>query len=144
MMVEKVNLTCLTLCHADCWIMHRQTLKINPPQLHCPPLLSTLSGASLTPLWIKYTSSLLCWEWLDVRKKDINWNHFWDMACVCDSSAWLNWFVLENWSLILHLGFLLIGLSSLAYMAAPQTFSSWLIWDVDRQRRLILLLLSVM
>lgn len=45
-MLEKVSQTCLSLYRADGWIMHIQTLKINPPQLQTQLLLSPLSAAT--------------------------------------------------------------------------------------------------
>lgn len=47
-MLEKVSLACLTLCHADCWIMHSQNPQNKPSSAPLPALLSPLSGASLT------------------------------------------------------------------------------------------------
>lgn len=85
----------MSLCHAGRWIMHRQTLKINPSS-------AARAASSLTAVWSfsntghsekkikkikKYTNSTfpcpLCWVWLDVQRKDIHSN----VARVCEPAG---------------------------------------------------------
>lgn len=131
-------------------------LKINPPELWSVPWchnpLSPLSRAILTHCQVnkKYRNcSLLPSKWVYTYKKDINWNHCGGISYVCDCQGTVLIFQNE-WAGLSHSSNCVSWIygdwpvTHKACMAAPQTFGSWLIWDVDRQQCLILLLLSVM